>query len=183
MAEQLHRRFHNEQVRSLLERYLAKEVELRYVLEILGIKRRRFFVLLKQYKRNPRAFSIQYTRKTINRKISKETEESIIKELNLDKRLIENSDMPIRFYNYSSIKDQLYHKYRQKVSLPTIIDRAKKHGFYLPRPERKSHDREVATNYVGELIQHDSSYHRWSPYADEKWHLITSLDDHSRPLL
>ena len=39
------------------------------------------------------------------------------------------------------------------------------------------------TNYVGELLQHDSSYHKWSPYADEKWHLITTLDDYSRNLL
>lgn len=45
------------------------------------------------------------------------------------------------------------------------------------------HDREVLTNYIGELIQHDSSYHRWSPYVDEKWYLITSLDDYSRYLL
>lgn len=36
---------------------------------------------------------------------------------------------------------------------------------------------------MGELIQHDSSHHRWSPYIDEKWYLITSLDDYSRCLL
>ena len=41
----------------------------------------------------------------------------------------------------------------------------------------------MLTNYIGELIQHDSSHHRWSPYAPEKWHLITSLDDFSRKLL
>jgi hypothetical protein len=39
------------------------------------------------------------------------------------------------------------------------------------------------TNYVGELIQHDSSIHKWAPDAGQKWHLITSLDDHSRLLL
>ncbi|MCX6260669.1 MAG: hypothetical protein NTY95_07510 [Bacteroidia bacterium] len=39
------------------------------------------------------------------------------------------------------------------------------------------------TNYVGELIQHDSSYHRWSPYIEEKLYLITSLDDYSRFML
>jgi hypothetical protein len=33
------------------------------------------------------------------------------------------------------------------------------------------------------LIQHDSSEHRWSPYVDARWHLITSLDDYSRYLL
>lgn len=49
--------------------------------------------------------------------------------------------------------------------VPTIIDRAKKGGFYLSRPKRKAHDREVLTNYVGELIQHDSYHHNFSPYA------------------
>ena len=39
------------------------------------------------------------------------------------------------------------------------------------------------TSYIGELIQHDSSHHKWSPYATDKWYLITSLDDHSRKLL
>lgn len=33
------------------------------------------------------------------------------------------------------------------------------------------------------MIQHDSSEHRWSPYVDARWHLITSLDDYSRYLL
>jgi hypothetical protein len=33
------------------------------------------------------------------------------------------------------------------------------------------------------LIQHDSSHHRWSPYTNEKWYLITSIDDYSRYLL
>jgi len=91
--------------------------------------------------------------------------------------------MPIRSYNYSYIRDQLWSKYGQKVSVPTVINRAKKNNFYFPRKERKSHDREVLTNYVGELIQHDSSWHKWSPYVEEKWHLITSLDDYSRNML
>ncbi len=183
MATQLHKKFPDEQIKSLFERYLSKEIELKYLLEILGIKRRRFFELLKEYRNDPDSFSVSYHRKRATRKIDRQIEENILKELSLEKRLIENNDMPIRFYNYSYIKDQLYEKYRQKVSLPTIIDRAKKNGFYIPRPDRKTHDREVLTNYVGELIQHDSSYHRWSPYADEKWYLITSLDDYSRLLL
>jgi len=90
----------------------------------------------------------------------------------------------LRYYNYSYVKDLLETKYNQKVSLPTIIDRAKKNDFYLKRkPTKASHDREVLTNYIGEIIQHDSSYHLWSPPAKEKWYLITSLDDFSRLIL
>ncbi|MGD9552269.1 MAG: hypothetical protein AB7V60_04080, partial [Candidatus Caldatribacteriota bacterium] len=51
------------------------------------------------------------------------------------------------------------------------------------KPERKTHDREVLTNYPGELIQHDSSHHLFAPYAESKWYLITSLDDYSRLIL
>ena len=58
-----------------------------------------------------------------------------------------------------------------------------KNGFYQEKKFRKSHDREVLTNYVGELVQHDTSIHLWAPEAQTKWYLITSLDDHSRDLL
>jgi len=150
-------------------------------LEILGIKRSIFFVLLKQYKECPCKFSIQYLRNTKTRKISQSIEHNIIRELQIEKKLIQDKDIPLRHYNYSYVKDLLETKYNQKVSLPTIIDRAKKNDFYLKRKPRKaSHDREVVTNYIGEIIQHDSSYHLWSPPAKEKWYLMTSLDDFSR---
>jgi hypothetical protein len=97
--------------------------------------------------------------------------------------LIEDKDVPVRSYNYSYIKDLLEKKYKQKVALSTIIDRARKHDFYLKKPKRTAHDREVLTNYAGELIQHDSSYHLWAPNAQERWYLITSLDDYSRYII
>lgn len=71
--------------------------------------------------------------------------------------------MPIRSYNYSYIKDRLEEAYDQKVALATIIDRAKEHGFYLTKPKRSHHDREVLTHYIGELVRHDSSYQLWAP--------------------
>ena len=183
MVKQLHKKFPNEQVKSLLKRYLLREIETHYILDVLGIKRRRFFELLKRYREDPENFSIVYKREKSTRMINKEIEENILKELSIERGLIGNKDIPIRSYNYSYIKDQLWSKYGQKVSVPTIIDRAKKNNFYFPRKERKSHDCEVLTNYVGELIQHDSSWHKWSPYVEEKWHLITSLDDYSRSML
>ena len=183
MAKQLHKKFPTEQVKSLLERYRSKEIKIEYILEILGVRRSRFFELLKEYRRDPENFSILYKRTKSPRRISDSIEKNILAELRIEKRFIEDKNIPIRTYNYSYIRDQLWSKYRQKVSVPTIIDRAKKNNFYFPRPKRKAHDREVLTNYVGELIQHDSSWHKWSPYAAEKWHLITSLDDYSRNML
>jgi transposase len=179
---QLHKRFTSDQVKELLERYLNKEVERIYIQEILAIKKRRFFTLINQYKEDPQHFSIQYQRATPPR-ISPETEQNILKELTIEKGIIQDKETPLNSYNYSFIKDHLGKKYRQKVSLTTVIRRAKKHGFYLKKPKRTLHDREVLTRYVGELIQHDSSYHLWAPATQEKWYLITSLDDYSRLIL
>lgn len=36
---------------------------------------------------------------------------------------------------------------------------------------------------MGELLQHDTSFHLWSPSAQVKWYLITTIDDHSRRIL
>jgi len=180
---QLHKRFTSDQVQELLERYLKKEVERKYMQEILGISRRRFFMLLNQYRKSPLHFTIQYHRTVSPRCISPEIEQNILKELAIEKKIIRDKEIPLSTYNYSYIKDRLRNTYRQKVSLNTIIHRAKKHGFYLKKPQRTLHDREVLTHYAGELIQHDSSHHLWAPAAKEKWYLITSLDDYSRFLL
>ena len=180
---QLHKRFTSEQVKELFDRYLKNEIERTYIQEILGIKRRRFFVLLKQYKENPQHFTVQYQRTRAPRTISPVIEQTILKELSIDKKIIQNKEIPLKSYNYSYIKDRLRVTYHQKVSLPTIIDRAKKHGFYLKKPKKTAHDREVLTHYVGELIQHDASHHLWAPASQEKWYLITSLDDYSRFML
>ena len=180
---QLHKKFSDDQVRDLLARYLENKVKRVYIQEILGIKRRRFCQLVDKYKKDPAGFSIRYVREHQTRGIADATETNIIKELCLEKKLILNKDVPIRRYNYSYIKDRLENDYKQKVSLPTIINRAKENGFYLKKGKRKTHDREVLTDYAGQLIQHDSSHHLWAPAAAEKWYLLTSLDDYSRMLL
>lgn len=181
---QLHKKFTDSQVKELIDRYLRKEIERKYIQEVLGIGKTRFFALIKACRQNPDEFSIQYTRSSTTRKISQDIEDNIIKELQIEKNLIENKEVPLRRYNYSYVKYFLEEKYNQKVSLSTIIDRAKKNDFYLKRkPQKDAHDREVLTNYTGELIQHDSSHHLWSPPAKEKWYLITSLDDFSRFIL
>jgi len=180
---QVHKRFTSDQVKELLERYLKNEVQRDYLQEILGIKKRRFFVLLKQYRENPQHFTIQYQRRAPSRGLSPKIEKNILRELTIEKKTIEDNNIPLKSYNYSYIKNRLQTTYRQKVSLNTIIHRAKEHGFYLKKPKKTSHDREVLTRYAGELIQHDSSFHLWAPAAQEKWYLITSLDDYSRFIL
>ena len=100
----------------------------------------------------------------------------------LDKGLIDDPSLPISDYNYSAIKDRLA-KHGIKISLSTIIGRAKRLGCYQPHPRKKAHDLEMVTAAIGALVQHDASHHRWSPYAGERWILITSIDDFSRKIL
>jgi len=181
--EQLHKKFTDSQIKALITRYLKKEIGRKYIQEILDIKKTRFFALVKRLKDDPENFSILYSRRIPTRGIPKEIERNIVKELKMEKDLIENKGIPIKYYNYSYIKDLLEQKYNQKVSLPTIINRAKRNNFYFSKPERKTHEHEILTNYIGELIQHDSSHHQFAPYATSKWYLITSLDDFSRFIL
>jgi hypothetical protein len=125
-------------------------------------------MLLKRFKENPQYFTIQYQRTIPSRTIPSEIEHNILRELAIEKEIILNKDIPLRSYNYNYIKDRLGNEYHQNFSLNTIIDRAKRHGFYLKKPKKSFHDREVLTHYAGELIQHDTSYHLWAPEAQEK---------------
>lgn len=182
--QQLHKRLTLEQVTAIIEHYLAKEISLASALENLGVKKVRFFKLLQRYRADPDAFTIIPPQKTNqHRRIGQPLEAIILTELKKEKQLIDNKAITIRHYNYSSVRDDIIAKHKLTVSVPTIISRAKDFGFYLPQREKKVHDREVITNFVGELIQHDSSHHLWSPFMTMKLYLITSLDDYSRFLL
>ncbi|MGB2783376.1 MAG: hypothetical protein WBC45_05480 [Atribacterota bacterium] len=107
MSKQLHKNFSVGQVKSLLKSYIDKEIKISYILQILIIKRSRFFELLTRYRKDPDSFSIQYERNTSNYRNDREIEENIIKELKIEKDLIKNKDIPIKWYNYSYIKDLL----------------------------------------------------------------------------
>jgi transposase len=178
---QLHKRFSDEQVVFLLQAYEQGLMSREEVQEALDISRSSFFVLWKEFREEAEGFSISYHRTTPNR-ISPETEKAIESELIREKSLIEDPEIPISGYNYSALRDRL-RKQDIDVSVNTIIDRAKKLGHHVPRKKRKAHDREVLTASVGALIQHDGSTHRWSPFAEDKWTLISSIDDYSRMLL
>jgi hypothetical protein len=164
-----------EQVKVLLKGYCQGLLDRSAIEEVLAIGKSRFFALLNEYRRDPDGFSITYERQSRPR-LSVRVEAEIEKELMLEKSLIDDSTLPITRYNYAAIRDRLI-KHDIRVSSPTIIARARKLGCYQPHPRKKVHDREVITTAIGALIQHDGSHHRWSPYARDKWVLITSLDD------
>ena len=178
---QLHKRFTTEQVTAILKGHEGGHLTVQDALEVLEVKPATFYKLLKRYRQNPEAFSIAYQRAS-PKKITTSVEKKIKQALFDDRRLIQNLDIPVWTYNYSAIRDRL-RKSGIQVSVPTIIARAKQFGCYQARKPREHHDREVITTAVGALIQHDASHHLWSPFASDKWVLITSLDDFSRMLL
>jgi len=179
--DQSHRRFTIEQVKVLLQGYCQGNMSRAEIEEMLNIGKTRFFALLKAYRRDGQAFSIEYLRKTPG-KLCADVEVHIKKELLREKELVEDRELPISSYNYSALRDRL-NKKGVHVSTTTITKRAKVLDCYIPHRKGKPHDREVLTTAIGALIQHDASLHRWSPLAQEKWTLITSIDDYSRKLL
>ena len=174
--DQLHKRFDAQQVKLVLQHYSEGRMTRKEIEEILGIGKTRFFALLKQYRKMPDSFSMGYERSTPSR-LTAETEQEIEKELQREKQLVEDKRLPISSYNYSALRDRLRKK-KITISLPTIIERAKRLDCYKPQHQHKAHEREVVTTAIGALIQHDASLHLWSPYAQEKWTLITSIDDY-----
>lgn len=179
--DQIHKRYTDEQVKVLFQGYCQGTITRSEVEEMLRISKTRFFALLKDYRRGPTTFSIVYERQTPPR-LSTEVEDAIADELLREKALIEDPRLPISNYNYSAIRDRLKKK-GFSVSATTITQRAKTLDCYQPPRKRKVHDRQVVTAAIGALIQHDASVHFWSPFASEKWTLITSIDDYSRKLL
>lgn len=181
---QIHKRFTNEQVKELLQKYLNKEIERKYIEQVMGIKKARFFRILAAYRKDPKNFSVEYKRSGQTRSIDPKVKNNIIKELAIDKNAIQDKNIALYSYNYSYIQKRLENNYDQSAAVSTIIRYAKANGFYLPKRNKpKAHDREVLTTHAGELIQHDASYHIWAPDSKVKWVLITSLDDYSRFML
>lgn len=184
MSEQLHKRFTTEQVKTILGKYAAGEIKAREARGYMEISRSRFYQLVEQYRQDRKQFDLEYHRRKKTNQLDPKIEKNILDELAFEKKnVIDNPDVPTRWYNYTYIQEQLRGKYKQKVSVPTIIDRAQKYGYWKGRPPKKKHEREVVTNYTGELIQHDSSFHLWAPDSGTKWYLITSLDDFSRLIM
>jgi hypothetical protein len=178
---QIHKRFSSEQVRLLFGAYIQGHMKRTDVQEALAIGKSRFFELLREYRRAPNTLSVGYQRSTPAR-LSPAAEAEIRKELLREKKLVEDPRLPISGYNYSALHDRLLKK-GVHVSTTTITARARALDCYRPRPKKKVHDREVLTTSIGALVQHDASLHLWSPYAQDKWTLITSIDDFSRKLL
>lgn len=179
----LHKRVNIEKVRQILDWYEQKAITLEAGLSHLGIKRRRFYELLKQY-RAGQLTSLQPLRTNVHLRLPKATDQAIREELTKEQQLITDPNTTIRTYNYQAVRDEIVKQLGRDISAQTVRNRAKAWGFYLHRPAaRQKHVRVVMTTAAGLLLQHDTSHHLWAPDSGVKWSLITTLDDYSRVLL
>ena len=128
MGKHLRKLFSADQVKEVFRRYLARQIGVDQASAMLKIRRRQFFKLLKLYRDRPESFSLQYTRKTPPRRIDAKAEAKITQELKKETEIIRDKRNPVRFYNYSYLREILEKKHKVRVSLPTIIRRAKKMG-------------------------------------------------------
>jgi hypothetical protein len=128
MGKHLRKLFSADQVKEVFQRYLSRQIGVDQASAILKIRRRQFFKLLKVYRERPESFSLGSTRKTPPRKIDAKAEAKITQELKKEAEIIGDKRNPVRFYNYSYLKEILEKKHKVHVSLPTIIRRAKKMG-------------------------------------------------------
>lgn len=133
---QLHRRFTDDQIKVLLNGYCQGWLGRGKIQEILGIGKTRFFALLKEYRKDPQAFSVAYERHTPGR-LPAVVEEEIERELLREKEIVEDKRLPISGYNYSALRDRLKKK-GIEVSVTTIIDRARGLDCYKPRKKQKA---------------------------------------------
>lgn len=137
MGKHLHKRFLEKEVIDVFERYLSDEIGVSEALALLDIRRRRFFDLLKIYKEEPDKFSLEYKRRGANRRIDQKVEKKIMNELEKEREIIRDQRNPVTHYNYSYLRNLLETKHKIKVSLPTIIRRAKKGGFIGRRKQKR----------------------------------------------
>lgn len=181
--QQLHKRFITEQVKIIFQWYCDKAINLKEARDRLEVSEQRFFQLLAEYRKNPDAFSITYPSRVAHNRVPDTVNAVIREELEKEKALIENRDMPVRQYNYAAVRDEVGRRIQRNISDETVRRRAHDWGFVTAKPLPKRHDRIVLTTAVGMIFQHDASEHLWTPYAQKKWQLITTLDDYSRKLL
>lgn len=181
--QQLYKRFTTEQVKIILKWYCDGAIHSDGARERLEISEQHFFRLLKVYKENPVTFSTEYPRREAHNRFGQNINDVVRAELEKEKSLIVNPVIPVKQYNYAAVSDEVRRKIGITITAQTIRNRAHDWGFVTTKPPPKQHDRIVLTTASGMIFQHDASEHLWTPYADKKWTLITTLDDYSRKLM
>ncbi|MGA2821695.1 MAG: hypothetical protein ABSF61_13730 [Anaerolineales bacterium] len=144
---QLHKQFTADQVKVLLASYEQGHLSREEIGHTLGIRKTRFFALLKQFRHQPESFAVTYYRKRQAR-LDPQIEDKIKQELMREKGSVENKELPISSYNYAALTDRLK-KAGIQVATTTINKRRITLGSHQAKKKKKDlHDREVIVRWL-----------------------------------
>lgn len=161
MTKQIHKRFTDDQIKLLLDLYIKKAINLKQVLQQLKCTKGRFYQILRKHRKDPKNFTIAYARNKPNYRLLKKVDRVIREELQKDRELIGDKEVPISCYNYAAVRDNVVKRINRKISVQTVRNRAKKWGYWISKHKKeKAIPREVVTEAAGMLLQHDSSHHK-----------------------
>ena len=138
-SSQLHKRMSTEQVIDIINKYQNKEIKAKEAVAYLQVSRARLYQLVAELEEKGSAFTVDYGRSKPTRRIDPAIERNIKRELIAEKKLIQNPDVPLKRYNYSYVRDEVKRKHKQKVSVSTVIRRAKKWDFYQGKLSKPTH--------------------------------------------
>src|SRR5581483_8167615 len=95
MARQLHKRFSQEQIVSIVSKFAERKIRAKEACGYLGIGRTRLHELVTDYRLHPEQFSVSYKRITANNYTAERVKEHILTELTYEKeKIIDNPDVP-----------------------------------------------------------------------------------------
>lgn len=84
--------------------------------------------------------------------------------------------------NFVALSHDIKEEYGISLSSETLRRKAIQQQIHVPKQKKTKIYREVKTTKIGRLFQHDASFHKWSPFM-EKFYLILTIDDASRMIV
>lgn len=176
--QQLHKRFPEEYIKTIIERFCQHLISQQQACEFLGIKRARLQQLAKTFRENPEK---KFTHGLIGvRRLNWQPDEEAF--LRDELRFIAEEAKTYRNkFNFAVLAQQAEQKFKKKFWRNSIRRLALKEGYYYgTKAETRKVCKRFETDSIGFLFQHDSSHHIWIPSLEKLITLITTEDDHSR---
>src|SRR3989344_1955089 len=112
------KRLSEAQAVTILTQYVEKKISSADAQAKLGLKRSRFFDLVRAFQKDKQTFTIVRDEGERKTRISKNAETHIKDELAEEKKLIDNKDVPVRSYNYYAVHDTLKYRYPPSSTAP-----------------------------------------------------------------
>lgn len=184
MSKQLHKRLSKEFVEEVLEAFNDGRVTEEMALELLGIKRARFYKIRETWLRckiKGKEFKLWNRKESRFHTFPEEVKEWLHREL---KYIRTEADVYRGKFNFAFLAELAEKEFQGVFQRNSIRLFAIRHGYYHALPEEKG---KVYTRFEvsgpGVLYQHDTSHHLWLPLTGQRQALILTEDDYSRKVV